>query len=308
MLYLFTWNNEYLVKEEIKKWKNHFLEKYWDFNLIHIKNIEDQDKTSLSGNLLASSFMSEKKLVIIENIEKLEKDEQKKEYFMSIFSKIPDDNIVLLSSNSLQERSLLYKKCLEVWEVKRFDIKNIYETKSFIEKKYNWNIEQKAIDKIVSYKSNNLAKIINELDKLFITKKQVKEQDIIDYIIPEFEETIFVLVDKILNEDKKNLFKDLDIILDNIDIYAFYNMLIWNLRNIVYIQFLKQLWNKKESIIKDLALWNRWFLVDKKYKLSNQNLFKLYFDFIDFDQNMKYWKLIWSSKEDLKYELQKILI
>lgn len=307
MLYLFTWNNQYLVKEELKKWKVRFLEKYWEFNLNHIQNIDELDKSAISENLLSTSFFSEKKLVIIENIEKIEKDEQIKEYFLSILEKIPENNIILLTSNSLQERSLLYKKCLEVWEVKRFDIKNTYETKLYIEKRYNSKIDSRAIDKIIAYKSNNLAKIINELDKLFITKDKITEKDIIDYITPEFEETVFIFVDKLLNKDKSWVFSDLDIILENTDIYAFYNMLLWNLRNFAYIQFFKKWWYKKADIVSNLNLWNRWFLVDKSYKTNYDELINLYEKLIDFDKNMKYWKLIWSTKDDLKYELQKVL-
>lgn len=307
MLYLFTWNNQYLVKEELKKWKVRFLEKYGEFNLNHIQNIDELDKSAISENLLSTSFFSEKKLVIIENIEKIEKDEQIKEYFLSILFKIPENNIILLTSNSLQERSLLYKKCLEVWEIKRFDIKNTYETKLYIEKRYNSKIDSRAIDKIIAYKSNNLAKIINELDKLFITKEKVTEKDIIDFITPEFEETVFIFVDKLLNKDKKGVFNDLDIILENTDIYAFYNMLLWNLRNFVYIQFFKKWGYKKADIVSNLNLWNRWFLVDKSYKTNYEELISMYEKLIDFDKNMKYWKLIWSTKDDLKYELQKVL-
>lgn len=307
MLYLFTWNNEYLVKEELKKWKSHFLGKFGEFNMTHIQNIEELDKNALSENLLSASFFSEKKLVIIDNIDKVEKDESKKEFLISILDKIPESNIIVFSSNSLQERSLLYKKCLEVWEVKRFDIKNTYETKLFIEKKYNSKIDSKAIDKIISYKSNNLSKIISELDKLFITKTSVNEKDIVEIITPEFEETVFIFVDKVLNKDKKSFFKDLDIILENTDIYAFYNMFLWNLRNFVYIAFFKHLWYKNVDITRELSLWNRGFLTEKKFKLSYNELFTLYEKLIDFDKNMKFWKLIWSTKDDLKYELQKIL-
>ncbi|MFA5916817.1 MAG: hypothetical protein WC850_01120 [Candidatus Gracilibacteria bacterium] len=307
MLYLFTGNNEYLVKEELKKWKNHFLSKFGEFNLTHIQNIEELDKNALSENLLASSFLSEKKMVIIDNIEKVEKDDSKKEFLMSILDKIPENNIIVFSSNSLQERSLLYKKIKELGEIKRFDIKNTYDTKLFIEKKYNSKIDSNAIDKIIAYKSNNLSKIVNELDKLFITKDFISTKDIIDYITPELEETIFVFVDKVLSKDKKAIFNDLDIILENIDIYAFYNSFLGNIRNFVYIMFFKKLGYKNNHIKDELSLGNRAFLVDKTYKINFQELSTLYEKLIDFDKNMKFGKLIGSTKIDLKYELQKVL-
>jgi DNA polymerase III delta subunit len=90
------------------------LGKFGEFNLTHIQNIEELDKNALSENLLASSFLSEKKMVIIDNIEKVEKDDGKKEFLISILDKIPESNIIVFSSNSLQERSLLYKKIKEL--------------------------------------------------------------------------------------------------------------------------------------------------------------------------------------------------
>lgn len=308
MIYLFTWNNEYLVKEEIKKWKSKFLEKFWDFNVLVITNIDEIDKNFISENLLSTSFFNEKKLVIIENIEKIEKDDQKRDFLISILNRIPESNIVVFSSISISEKSVLYKKIVELWEVKRFDIKNTYETKVFLQKKYNWIIDDSAIDKIITYKSNNLSKIVNEIDKLIITKKTIKVQDIVDFIVPELEETIFAFVDKVLNKNLKWVIKDLDVILENVDIYAFYNMFISNIRTTFYILFFKHLWYKSNHIASELWLWNRTFLVDKTYKISFNELSKLYNDLIWFDKNMKFWKLIWSTSEDLKYELQKILI
>jgi hypothetical protein len=84
-------------------------------------------------------------------------------------------------------------------------------------------------------------------------------------------------------------------------------MFLWNFRNFVYIAFFKHLWYKNADITRELSLWNRGFLTDKKFKLTYNELFTLYEKLIDYDKNMKFWKLIWSTKDDLKYELQKIL-
>lgn len=308
MIFLFTWNNSDYLNEYIKKWKTQFIEKYGDFNFAHIKNIEELDINAISENLLSTSFLSEKKMILIENIEKIEKDESKKEFLLSILEKIPEENNIIFTSNSLQDRSKLYKKIAEFWEVKKFDLENNLDIKTYIRKKYQNKIENSAIDKIMVYKSYNLPKIINELDKLFITIDFVKENHIVDFIVPEFEETVFAFIDKILTKNKSWALKDLDIILENSDIYIFYNMMIWNLRNYLYITFLKNLWYKKDLITRELSLWNRAFLINKPIKYNFIELFDLYEKFINFDKNMKLGKLIWSSKDDLKHEIQKILI
>jgi DNA polymerase III delta subunit len=56
MIYLFTGNNIFALEEEIKKWKSVFIEKYGDFNLVHIREIGSIDVNFLSETLLANSF------------------------------------------------------------------------------------------------------------------------------------------------------------------------------------------------------------------------------------------------------------
>ncbi len=321
MIYLFTWNSEYLIKEEVKKWKKHFLTKFWDFNLLEIEDILSLDKNFISENFLGTSFMAWSKLIIVRNIEKVEKKESKesiddekkdkndwkKEFLISLFSKIPEQNIIVFTSSILSEKSTFYKELSKVWEIKKFEIKNSFDTKLYLDKKYSWNVDSRALDKIISYKSNNLSKIVLELDKLFIIKEFIKEKDVTDFILPELEETIFAFVDKLLNKDN-TLFSDLDYLLTSReDIYAFYNMLLWNLRTAFYIAFFKELWYSKNHIVNELSLWTRWFLADKSHKMKNNEIINLYLSLISFDKNMKSWKLIWSNFEDLKYEIEKIL-
>ena len=67
MIYLFTWNSDFLVREKTLKWKKLFSDKNWDFNLVHFKNLVEIDNNQISENLLAEGFMWEKKLIIIDN-------------------------------------------------------------------------------------------------------------------------------------------------------------------------------------------------------------------------------------------------
>ena len=67
MNYVFTWNSEFLITEALNKWKKQFIEKYSDFNLIHLKEIKSLDKNILKDAILSESlFSSEKKLMIFE--------------------------------------------------------------------------------------------------------------------------------------------------------------------------------------------------------------------------------------------------
>jgi hypothetical protein len=198
MLYLFTWNSDFLVKQEVKKWKDSFISKFWDFNLVHIKNIELVDNNFLVENITSGSFLNQKKLVIIDlenkkssksknfseskissekDISSEEKDmssEEKdmsseKEFFLSkILDKIPENNIILFNIVNPDKRSKFYKDLVKISEVKDYSIENTSDIYKIISKKYWSKISTNWINTIIKYKSWNLSKIISEIEKLLI--------------------------------------------------------------------------------------------------------------------------------------------
>jgi len=43
--------------ENVLNWKNQFIEKYGDFNLVHLKNINEMEFDTYSQHILSSSFL-----------------------------------------------------------------------------------------------------------------------------------------------------------------------------------------------------------------------------------------------------------
>ena len=308
MIFLFTWNNSDYLNSYLKKWKSQFVAKYWDYDLTTLNDIENVESSTISDLFLSTSFLSESKLIIIPDFDKIEKNETKKQFFIDILEKIPSQNNIIFLAENIPERSRLYKAIAKYWTVKKFDLKDESSIKEYLMQKYSWKIDSWAINQIISYKNNNLQKIILELEKLFITKEFVTEKDIVENIVPEFEKSIFNFIDKLLKKDKKWALEDFKIILNNIDIYWFYNMVLWNLRNYVYISYLKNIWVSSKNISDELSLWNRSFLVNKQINYNFTELFSLYEKFIDFDKNMKSWKQLVNTEENLVYELEKIIV
>ena len=306
MLYLFTWNSDFLVREQVKAWKNHFVWKFWDFNLIHIKNIETVDNNFLVENITSTSFLSEKKLVIID----LNKDlsSEKEEFFIKILDRIPDENIILFSSINPDKRTKFYKELKKKAELKEFNTKDDSDIHRIISNKY-WNkITNQAINTIIKYKSWNLSKIISEIEKLLITLDKIDVNHITENIAPELEESIFQVIDNILNRETILAIKKIDIILNDTKIHPFYNNLIANLRTSIYILKLKNLNKSASEIWTTLNLWSRAFLVNKKYRISYKNAQKLYINLIKIDKKKKSGKLNWTEDKDFRFELERILI
>lgn len=313
MIYLFTWNSSTLVRNSVLKWKELFISKHWDFNLIHIKDISEFDNNFIFEQITSESFLSKKKLVIIDDIPLKTKDKwkdkkDKEEYIMSLLSKIPENNIILFSSISPDKRWKLYKEIKKIWEIKEFN--SLWEDDiSFKLKQLYWNkIHYDAIKEIIRYKWWHIDKIIPEVDKLLITKDFISKSDIVENIYPELEESIFILIDTILSNNLVDSIKKMDIILDSVNFYAFYNNLLSNLRTTIYISKFKSLGISKNDTIKSLNLWNKWFLYDRNYKVSFSVLSKLYLSLIDLDKKMKTWLMIWTEEKDFQFEMEKVFI
>jgi hypothetical protein len=45
------------LKKEVTAWKEKFVSKFGDFNLVHIKEVLEHDNNFLHENLLATSFL-----------------------------------------------------------------------------------------------------------------------------------------------------------------------------------------------------------------------------------------------------------
>jgi len=307
MKYYFTWNSSTIIEENVLAWKNKFISKFGDFNCIDIKNIDEIDNNYLVELLTATSFLSEKKLVIIK-INWTKNEEDKLNYIISIFENIPENNIVLIHELKPDKRSKIYKFLKSKTTHSEFNIDNEYEVKNQILSKYKDKISNEAIDTIIKYKSSDLQKIYNELNKLLINSDYINKEDIISNIVPELEESIFQIIDSLMNLEKIILLQKIDILLQQTNIYAFYNNFLSNIRTNLYILKHKNLKINSQNITNKLKIWNRWFLVTKNYKITFNQLKEFYIWLVNLDKKMKTWKLFQADDNGFRLELEKLVL
>ena len=307
MNYVFTWNSEFLITEALNKWKKQFIEKYSDFNLTHLKEIKNLDKNILKDTILSGSlFSSEKKLIILD----INNDiwDELEDFLIKNLEKKPQENIIILNYFLPDKRKKFWKNIKNISEIKEFNLENEENTKKIINSKFSWKIDLEAINTIIKYKSNKINKIIPELEKLTITKSFITKKDIEENIVPELEESIFQIIDLVLNKQIPEAVNKINIILNETNIFAFYNNLLSNLRTSLFILKLKQEKKTQSEISKILDLWNRSFLIGKNYKINFHELKNLYINLVNIDKNMKMWKLVSSEEDDIKFEIEKYLI
>lgn len=305
MIYLFTWNSSFLIDDAVKKWKNQFIEKYGDFNLLQIKELNENILETLHQNMLSEWFMWEKKLIIIELNSEL--NEEIQDFLLKNIRVVPENNMILFSYYNPDKRTKLYKDLQDLSQVKEFNSENEQDVEKIVSTRYK-NITDDALRLLIKYKANNTQKIVSEIEKLSIIYPQIDISHIKNIIIPELEENIFLIIDDILNKNILEALKKIDIILNQVNIYAFYNNLIANLRTSVFIMKLKKENKSQAEITNILWLWNKAFLINKKYNISFEKLEKLYIDLVKLDKKMKSWKLLWTEEDDFRFELEKCIL
>ena len=279
--------------------------------MLHIKDITETDNNFLLENLTAMSFLQEKKLIILD-LELWIKDAKKTEKIDFILSllenNIPEWNIVLVISIDPDKRSKQYKTLNKLAEVKEFFIKDSADSFQILKQKFNWKISDSAIQKLITYKSNNIDKIASEIEKLLITIEYIEINHITDNIYPELEESIFQFIDDILNKNVTWAKNKLNIILNDTSVYAFYNNLLANLRTNIFIWELKSQKKSPNEITQILDLWNKKFLINKSYRINFSILKQFYLNLISLDKKMKSWKMIWTEEKDFQLEFENVLV
>lgn len=320
MIYFFSGNSDFLLSEKVWVWKKNFLEKYWENNMVHIKNISEFDISEIFDQLIWISLFCEKKLIIIEGIP-LSSDQKntdiiaKQDYILSQIEKVNQENLLVFVSHSPDKRGKLYKYLIKQSKTSvptvqhtLCDIENDYDIQGIVNKRFPNFIDQTWLWKLIRFKSGNLIKIISELEKLSIVYEKIDSKIIEQIIMPELEESIFVFIDDVLEGNKKKSIQGMRTILEQSETMPFYYWLVSNIRLAFYISLHKKMWVRNPDIANNMNLWNRKFLIDKYSKYSYEYITRLYSKILLIDEKMKTGKLSPISSQPLIDELEVVIL
>ncbi|MCT4617339.1 MAG: hypothetical protein N4A38_03970 [Candidatus Gracilibacteria bacterium] len=311
MIELFIGENQFLLSSELKKWKDRFIQKYGDFNLIHIKDYSSIDNNFIVESVLSGGFMGQKKLVILEDIP-VSSEDKKLAYIEELLSNklelVPKENIVLFVSSKPDKRGKFYKKLKKIANIHEFGNISGLELKRKLNSKYSKFIDNDALDYLIKIKGENYTKIASEIEKLLIGHLNISKNIIKENVTPEIEESIFSLVDEILMNNKKMAISRLRNLLNQTNIYGIYNFLLSNIRTFVYIDLMKRRRVISNKISFELNLGKRGFLVNKNYFLKGEKLSRLFSNLAEIDYKMKNSKLLDSDEKAMQYELEKVIL
>ena len=207
MTYLILGNNE-VIKEHINKIiKENNINK----ESISSYDLETDNIMSALEDINTLSIFSDKKLVIVYNIELLiKKDDKNNDLYVSELIKYlnnQSDNILIITGKSLPNRKKLitsFDSFSTKIEATNFDIN------SYINELLNgYKMSNNDIELLKTYCSNDLLRIKNEIEKLKLYKfneKQITRNDIESLVKKDLDKTIFDLINSVEKGTKNRSF------------------------------------------------------------------------------------------------------
>jgi len=213
-VYLFMWEEKYLLDKELKRWTSNFLQKFGEDSLF-VYNTENWDEVSANQSIFWWWLFSQKKLTIIKwvpldnskwNTFKIDQIDWFIENFIKKEWKIPQDNLLVFVSNKPDKRSRFFKFLKDRVNVKEFKLLKDNDLKNFIlNDLWDIKIEEKALSFFVYRVWSDLYRIENELDKL---KTYCREKNIKNITLDMVDSIVFGMIETQAFDFLKLLFKD----------------------------------------------------------------------------------------------------
>jgi len=176
-VFLFTWEEKYLLDKEISRRKQNFAEKFGKEAIFAFNN-ENFDLGHVKQAIFAGGLFVSKKLIIIQWIPTdgdisnkiwAEVSESLTNEIIEKEGQIPADTILMFVSYKPDKRGRLYKFLEKNATVKMFEKLSGIELKNFVKNELKWlGIDYDTIDYFLLKVGNNLYNIINECEKIRI--------------------------------------------------------------------------------------------------------------------------------------------
>jgi len=242
-IFLFHGENIFGSTSVLNLWRDEFIKKHGESDLDIFENESDADK--ISSAILASPFLSEKRLIIIKNsIDNFINADSEKELkkLISALDKIPQSTVVVFFEEKEIKSNAIYKKIRENGEIK---ILSEFELRNFINKTVstlNGKIQNDAIDYLIQMAHGDSWTIEKELEKLatYCLNREITKEDIDLLVTPSLETSIFRLTDLIAEKRMKeaiNIFRML--VYNGEDVNRILSMIVRHFRLLIIARDLR---------------------------------------------------------------------
>lgn len=292
----------HLDQEFINKKINEIKENLKIEDISIIKYTYDNNMDSIIEDANTKNLFGDKKLIIVENstfINESDKlDISPLETYLDNFNK--DTYLIFtLISESVDTRKKIFKKIKEVGNIiayEKIDNKFFINYISDILKQNNKKMEPRLIEEFLNKVGYDLGNIKNELEKLFIltNNEKIEEEDIKSINTNNKEESLFSLIDSIVNKEISKSIKLYRYFIDkNEEVIKIIAMLANKYRLIYQTKLLYQEGKNKYDISKILGVHNYAIslAITTSFKYTDSELIRILKELYNLDLDIKIGKV-----------------
>lgn len=292
----------HLDQEFINKKINEIKENLKIEDISIIKYTYDNNMDSIIEDANTKNLFGDKKLIIVENstfINESDKlDISPLETYLDNFNK--DTYLIFtLISESVDTRKKIFKKIKEVGNIiayEKIDNKFFINYISDILKQNNKKMEPRLIEEFLNKVGYDLGNIKNELEKLFIltNNEKIEEEDIKSINTNNKEESLFSLIDSIVNKEISKSIKLYRYFIDkNEEVIKIIAMLANKYRLIYQTKLLYQEGKNKYDISKILGVHSYAIslAITTSFKYTDSELIRILKELYNLDLDIKIGKV-----------------
>ena len=292
----------HLDQEFINKKINEIKENLKIEDISKIKYTYDNNMDSIIEDANTKNLFGDKKLIIVENstfINESDKlDISPLETYLDNFNK--DTYLIFtLISESVDTRRKIFKKIKEVGNIiayEKIDNKFFINYISDILKQNNKKMEPRLIEEFLNKVGYDLGNIKNELEKLFIltNNEKIEEEDIKSINTNNKEESLFSLIDSIVNKEISKSIKLYRYFIDkNEEVIKIIAMLANKYRLIYQTKLLYQEGKNKYDISKILGVHSYAIslAITTSFKYTDSELIRILKELYNLDLDIKIGKV-----------------
>ncbi len=296
--YLIEYNDIYLLNNEIDS----LIEKGFKEATKSIYDLDEESLENALNDLDTYSFLTDKKIIIIKNINKLE-DDKLTEHLFKYLESPNDDNLLILTTNKLNMTKKINKELKKKTNYLKLEANLEKEIKNILK---GYKIDTKSINKLIEYSNNNIDIIKSECDKLINYKeddKNITDEDIETLVVKHLGDSnnlVFDLVKYIASKDKRRALEKYEKLGEyGIDDIALTALLESQLRLMIQVDLMMDERKSKDTIAKTLS--QHPYRIEKTMELlrnvSRKELTKLIQNLGEMDYKIKSGKV--NSKDQM---------
>jgi len=238
----FTGPNTVFLKRDLSGWKDVFVQKHGEINLL-VTHADTRNPNQTISECLTPGFMGGSRLIVLNGLpssasttdkEEKERNLNFEEKFLEIYESIPETNFLIFAQPHPDKRTRFYKQLLEIATIKEYSEPTLVELEKYMQERLT--IDTAAAHRLIQKKNNDITSIESEIQRFALYKpgQHISITDIDENVTDKLENRIFDLLDVLMDRRLKHTMKEFQILSSNENVFLIFSSLLSNLRKIIY--------------------------------------------------------------------------